>query len=242
MHFLKASPFGLVSMYRKNRDRHCGYHPIASIGRRSLEPAAMIPVVKPTSIHIVLSLAVTHDWPIHELDVKNAFLHGQLSETIYMHQPPGFLNSTNPDYVCHLQRSFLADALQYLTFTRTDISYDVHHICLYMHDPHDPHFTALKRILHYMLIGLVAMLPVDQLSAEYLGVANVVAETAWIQNLLLELHAPLTTATLVYYDNACVLHVPSSFQYVDIFTKGLPSALFLEFRSSLNVRRPPVQL
>ncbi|GJR38446.1 ribonuclease H-like domain-containing protein [Tanacetum coccineum] len=39
------------------------------------------------------------------LDVKNAFLHGQLSETVYMHQPPGFVDTTHPDYVCHLQRS-----------------------------------------------------------------------------------------------------------------------------------------
>ncbi|GJR94040.1 hypothetical protein Tco_0266214 [Tanacetum coccineum] len=32
MHFRKASPFGLVSMYHKNRDRHCAYRPVASIG------------------------------------------------------------------------------------------------------------------------------------------------------------------------------------------------------------------
>ncbi|GKD64325.1 ribonuclease H-like domain-containing protein, partial [Tanacetum coccineum] len=36
-----------------------------------------------------------------------------------------------------------------------------------------------------------------------------------------------------------VLHVPSRFQYAYIFTKGLPTALFLKFRSSLNVRRSP---
>ncbi|GKC26725.1 hypothetical protein Tco_1034019, partial [Tanacetum coccineum] len=42
MHFLKASPFGLVSMYLKNRDRYCAYCPVASIGGRSLEPAAMM--------------------------------------------------------------------------------------------------------------------------------------------------------------------------------------------------------
>ncbi|GJT00485.1 hypothetical protein Tco_0821654 [Tanacetum coccineum] len=36
-----------------------------------------------------------------------------------------------------------------------------------------------------------------------------------------------------------VMHVPSRYQYAEIFTKGLPSALFKEFRSSLNVRRPP---
>ncbi|GJR63486.1 ribonuclease H-like domain-containing protein [Tanacetum coccineum] len=79
--------------------------------------------------------------------------------------------------------------------------------------------------------------------AEYRGVANVVAETAWIRNLLRELHSPLLTATLVYCDNVTghvrVLHVPSRFQYADIFTKGLPSALFEDFRSSLSVRPPP---
>ncbi|GJW30246.1 ribonuclease H-like domain-containing protein [Tanacetum coccineum] len=38
-----------------------------------------------------------------------------------------------------------------------------------------------------------------------------------------------------------VLHVPSRFQYADIFTKGLPSALFEDFRSSLSIRPPPAQ-
>ncbi|XP_019106153.1 uncharacterized mitochondrial protein AtMg00810-like [Beta vulgaris subsp. vulgaris] len=41
----------------------------------------------------------------------------------------------------------LAGALQYLTFTRPDISYAVQQICLFMHDPREPHFHALKRIL-----------------------------------------------------------------------------------------------
>ncbi|GKA90423.1 ribonuclease H-like domain-containing protein [Tanacetum coccineum] len=44
----------------------------------------------------------------------------------------------------------LAGALQYLTFTRLDNSYAVQQICIYMHDPHDPHFNALKCILRYV--------------------------------------------------------------------------------------------
>jgi len=44
----------------------------------------------------------------------------------------------------------LAGALQYLTFTRPDIAYAIHQICLYMHDPREPHLAALKRILRYL--------------------------------------------------------------------------------------------
>ncbi|GJV59701.1 ribonuclease H-like domain-containing protein [Tanacetum coccineum] len=63
------------------------------------------PVVKPATIRTVLSLAVSRQWPIHQLDVKNAFLHDHLKETVYMHQPPGFTDSAHSDYVCLLQKS-----------------------------------------------------------------------------------------------------------------------------------------
>nr|GEV83020.1 ribonuclease H-like domain-containing protein [Tanacetum cinerariifolium] len=61
------------------------------------------PVVKPGTIRTVLSLVASRHWPIHQLDVKNAFLLGDLSETVYMHQPPGFQDFVHPDYVCLLQ-------------------------------------------------------------------------------------------------------------------------------------------
>ncbi|GJS56688.1 ribonuclease H-like domain-containing protein [Tanacetum coccineum] len=250
-------------------------------------------VVKLATIRTVLSLVVSRQWPIHQLDVKNAFLNGDLSETVYMHQPPGFVDNRYPHHVCLLQRSLyglkqaprawfqrfvgyatragcyhsrcdsslfiyrqgsqvsylliyvddiiltascpallkqiigsqnnefdmtdlaalnyflgisadrtptglflsqkkyalqlikhahmvtcnpsrtpvdiesklhpegapvqdptlyrsLAGGLQYLTFTRPDLSYAVQQICLYMHDPREPHLAALKRILRYV--------------------------------------------------------------------------------------------
>jgi hypothetical protein len=213
----------------------------------------------------------------------------------------------------------LAGALQYLTFTRPDISYAVQQICLHMHDPRDPHLTALKRLLRYLrgtvdyglllhrsssaelvvytdadwagcpdtrrsTSGYAVFLggnlvswsskrqPVVSRSsaeAEYRAVANGVAEASWLRQLLAELHTPLSRSSLVYCDNVSavylstnpvqhqrtkhveidlhfvrdrvaigdvrVLHVPTTSQFADIFTKGLPSSTFTEFRSSLNI-------
>jgi hypothetical protein len=62
-------------------------------------------IVKPTTIHMVLSLAISRSWPIHQLDVKDAFLHGTLSETVYYSQPMGFVDPSQPDQVYRLNKS-----------------------------------------------------------------------------------------------------------------------------------------
>ncbi|KAK1432035.1 hypothetical protein QVD17_08921 [Tagetes erecta] len=421
------------------------------------------PVVKPATIRTVLSIALSRGWAINQLDVKNAFLHGNLEETVFMHQPPGFVDPSRPNFVCRLRKSLyglkqaprawftrfstfltshgfkgslcdtslfiyqsgdqvaylllyvddiiltassptllshfiqllstefsmtdmgalhhflgitvtrdrhgmflsqsqyakdilhranmdackpcatpvdtasklsltdgellpdgsiyrsLAGALQYLTFTRPDISYAVQQVCLFMHAPREPHFNFMKRILRYLQgtidygirlhaspsTSLTAYSDADwggcpdsrrstsgycvymgnnllswsskrqptvsrsSAKAEYRGVANAVAETSWLRNLLLELGVSIHRATLIYCDNISavylsenpvqhqrtkhveidlhfvrekvklghvrVLHVPSEFQYADIFTKGLSRQLFESFRSSLNV-------
>jgi hypothetical protein len=62
-------------------------------------------VVKPATVRTVLSLVVSHSWPVHQLDVKNVFLHGTLSETVYCSQPTGFVDPVQPDCICLLNKS-----------------------------------------------------------------------------------------------------------------------------------------
>ena len=63
------------------------------------------PVVRHTSIRILLALVAHYDMELEQLDVKTAFLHGDLDEEIYLKQPEGFINSSRPDYVCKLNKS-----------------------------------------------------------------------------------------------------------------------------------------
>uniref|UniRef100_A0A2N9HHN1 Reverse transcriptase Ty1/copia-type domain-containing protein n=1 Tax=Fagus sylvatica TaxID=28930 RepID=A0A2N9HHN1_FAGSY len=63
------------------------------------------PVIKPVTIRTVLSLAVASNWDIRQLDVTNAFLHGVISEDVYMTQPPGFVHASYPNHVCHLHKA-----------------------------------------------------------------------------------------------------------------------------------------
>ena len=58
-----------------------------------------------TSIRTVLSLVVTEDFHLEQLDVKIAFLHGELDEEIYMAQPQGFEVKGKENLVCRLKKS-----------------------------------------------------------------------------------------------------------------------------------------
>uniref|UniRef100_A0A2N9J9Y4 Integrase catalytic domain-containing protein n=1 Tax=Fagus sylvatica TaxID=28930 RepID=A0A2N9J9Y4_FAGSY len=63
------------------------------------------PVIKPTTIRVLLALAVHYDWSIHQLDVSNAFLHGSLLEEVFMEQPRGFVDALRPNHVCRLHKA-----------------------------------------------------------------------------------------------------------------------------------------
>ncbi|GJS16660.1 ribonuclease H-like domain-containing protein [Tanacetum coccineum] len=128
-----------------------------------------------------------------------------------------------------------------------------------MHDPREPHFSTLKRILRYVhgtldhglqlfsssTTSLVTYSDVDWAGcpttrrltseAKYRGVANAIAETCWLRNLLRELHTHLSSATLVYCDNTSAVYFSSN----PVQQQRLPTTLFEEFRTSLSVWCPP---
>lgn len=62
-------------------------------------------VVKPTTMHTVLTIAISRGWPIHQLDVANAFLHGPLNEPVFCEQPSGFVDPARSDFVCRLHNA-----------------------------------------------------------------------------------------------------------------------------------------
>ena len=60
------------------------------------------PVAKISSVWILISLAANLGWPLFQLDVKNAFLNGDLKEEVYMEQSPGFVAQGESGKVCRL--------------------------------------------------------------------------------------------------------------------------------------------
>ena len=62
------------------------------------------PLVKMVMICTVLVVAATRAWELHQMDVHNAFLHGDLEEIVYMNSPPSFLPEQY-DMVCKVNKS-----------------------------------------------------------------------------------------------------------------------------------------
>nr|GEY27187.1 hypothetical protein [Tanacetum cinerariifolium] len=248
------------------------------------------PVVKPGTIRTVLSLAASRHCPIHQLDVKKAFLHASFESLLQqiirsLHQEfamtdlgpfnyfmgisvtrdssrlflsqkkyaieildKAHMDNCNPsrtpidtesklgsdgDPVSDptLYQSF-AGSLQYLTFTRRISLMQFSRLQLFS--------SSTTDLVAYSDADWAGC-PTSRRStseAEYRGVVNAIAKTCWLRNLLRELHTPLSFTTLVYCDNVSAVYLSCN-QFADIFIKGLASALFEEFTSSLSVRSPP---
>ncbi|KAK9166111.1 hypothetical protein Scep_001302 [Stephania cephalantha] len=63
------------------------------------------PVIKSSIVRVILTLASSFNWLIKQLDVNNAFLHGHLSETMFIPQPVGFVDTNQPHHVYQLHKA-----------------------------------------------------------------------------------------------------------------------------------------
>ncbi len=61
-------------------------------------------VAKMTTVRAIIAMAAAKGWSLHQMDVKNVFLHGYLHEEMYMEQPPGYVDQTHPNLVCRLKK------------------------------------------------------------------------------------------------------------------------------------------
>lgn len=97
---IKRKPDGTIEQYKarlvaKGFHQHPGvdFHETFSL------------VVKPVTIRTVLTLVLSAGWPLKQLDISNAYLHGDVKVPIYMSQPLGFVDKTRPSHVCLLRKS-----------------------------------------------------------------------------------------------------------------------------------------
>lgn len=67
-------------------------------------------MVRASTIRTVLALAVMQGWSLRQVDINNAFLNGELTEELYMEQPPGFevFDASGQKLVCKLQKLSMA--------------------------------------------------------------------------------------------------------------------------------------
>ncbi len=58
-----------------------------------------------TIVNIIIVMATTKGWSLHQMDIRNVFLHGDLQEEVYMEQPPSYVDQTHPNLVCRLKKA-----------------------------------------------------------------------------------------------------------------------------------------
>ncbi|KAJ1685788.1 hypothetical protein LUZ63_017178 [Rhynchospora breviuscula] len=134
------------------------------LGNRQVEgidfKETFAPVAKMVSVRTFLAVAVARGWELHQMDVHNAFLHGDLHEEVYMRLPSGFA-SKYPGKMCRLRKSLyglrqaprmwfskLTEALQAYGFTQSYADYS-----LFTLEKHDKFLAILVYVDDLVIAG-----------------------------------------------------------------------------------------
>ncbi|UYV68055.1 hypothetical protein LAZ67_5002921 [Cordylochernes scorpioides] len=207
------------------------------------------PVVKFDSIRTILSLCALLDMEMIQLDVKSAFLNGDLEEELYMEQPQGY---ENPDFPNHDDqeieemnkipyRQTIGSLMYLMTGTRPDIAYAVSRVSQFMNNPGPSHWTAVMKIFGYLkatknisicfggssctttLIGFS--------DADFAGDLDTrKSNTGYVFMLN---NGPISWCSQKHKID--LLYVCSNDQAADIFTKALPPERYRILRSQLGL-------
>ncbi|GJW73927.1 ribonuclease H-like domain-containing protein [Tanacetum coccineum] len=191
-------------------------------------------VVKPTTIRTILSLAASRHQHVHQLDFKNTFLHAGTACLVLAEFSMTDLGSLNYFFGIFIYRTkagmFLCQK-KYVSEILERVGMRSFHSCRTPVDTNakirddgssvsDPTlYRSFAGALQYLTFTCPDLSYVVQSSAEakYRGVANVVAETSWLRNLLCKLHSQLHTATIVYLSSDPVLQNCIRKQYCRLF-------------------------
>jgi hypothetical protein len=132
------------------------------------------PVVKIVSIQSVLALVALLDLELEQLDVKTAFLHGDLDEDIYMEQPEGFVQNRNKKFVCRLKKSLYGlrqsprqwykkfDSFMVIqNYTRTEYDH-----CVYFKKLNNGIFIILVLYVDDMILARKIIIDINRLKAQ----------------------------------------------------------------------------
>nr|GEY90438.1 ribonuclease H-like domain-containing protein [Tanacetum cinerariifolium] len=195
------------------------------------------PIVKPGTIQTVLSLAISRHWPVHQLDVKNAFFHGtsrlvqrfgayittvgftpsHCDSSLFIYKQgddTAFLLLYVDDIVLtassdHLLQQIIASL--HREFSMTDLGALNYFLGISVtRDSSGMFLSQHKYAMEILENAHMPTLSRSSVEAEYRVVANAVAETCRIRNLLRDLHTPLSYATIVYYDNVSAVYLSSN--------------------------------
>nr|GEV32905.1 retrovirus-related Pol polyprotein from transposon TNT 1-94 [Tanacetum cinerariifolium] len=118
------------------------------------------PVARIEAIRIFIDNVASKNMTVYQMDVKIAFLNGDLKEEVYVSQPEGFVDPDHPTHVYRLKKAMyglkrapgacMVGSLMYLTASRPDLVFDVCMCARYQASPAKKHLEALKRVFQYL--------------------------------------------------------------------------------------------